>query len=75
MYDFVRANKDHPQIVNSRVRSEELKQSDLLFVKLGIEEADIEPSIRRLNMTKDDDYKKIVQVWQTNSEKFLREKA
>ena len=75
MYDFVRANKDHPQIVNSRVRSEELKQSDLLFVKLGIEEADVEPSIRRLNMTKDDDYKKIVQVWQTNSEKFLREKA
>ena len=75
MFDFVRANKDHPQIVNSRVRSEELKQSDLLFVKLGIEEADVEPSIRRLNMTKDDDYKKIVQVWQTNSEKFLREKA
>ena len=63
MFDFVRANKDHPQIINSRVRSEELKQSDLLFVKLGIEEADVEPSIRRLNMTKDEDYKRIVQVW------------
>lgn len=48
MYDFVKMQRDHPALINARVRSEELKQSDILFNKTGIEEADVEPSINRL---------------------------
>ena len=56
MYDFVKSHKDNPNLINSRVRQEELKQNDLLFIKLGIEESDVEPSIQRLGMDQDEEY-------------------
>ena len=45
MYDFVKQQKDNPSLINSRVRAEEIRQSDLLFIKTGIEECDVEPNI------------------------------
>jgi len=71
MYDFVKMQKDNPSLINSRVRTEEIKQSDVLFLKTGIEEADVEPSIERLNLKDDDDYKKIVDEWKEKSQAFL----
>jgi len=59
MYDFVRMQRDNPSLINSKVRVEELKQSDLLFIKTGIEEADVEPSIDRLNLKEDEEYLRI----------------
>ena len=43
MYDFVKNQKENPALINARVRAEELKQSDYLFIKVGIEEVDVEP--------------------------------
>ena len=60
MYDFVKLQKDNPQMINARVRAEELKQSDYLFIKTGIEEVDVEPSIVRLGLGEDEEYKTIV---------------
>merc|ERR1719362_2481631 len=75
MYDFVKSHKDNPSVINSRVRAEELRQSDLLFIKLGIEESDVEPSIEKLNLTEDDEYKQIMTESKEKSDSFLKEKA
>merc|ERR1712232_183767 len=37
--------------------------------------ADVEPSIERLNLKEDDDYKKIVDEWKEKSQAFLQAKA
>lgn len=75
MYDFVKMQRDHPALINARVRSEELKQSDLLFNKTGIEEADVEPSINRLNLAEDQEYKDILEEWKKKSDQFLADRA
>ena len=75
MYDFVKMQRDHPALINARVRSEELKQSDILFNKTGIEEADVEPSINRLELGEDPEYKKIVDEWKAKSDEFLKARA
>ena len=75
MYDFVKMQKDNPSLINSRVRTEEIKQSDILFLKTGIEEADVEPSIERLGLKEDDDYNKIINEWKEKSQAFLQAKA
>ena len=75
MYDFVKMQRDHPALINARVRSEELKQSDILFNKTGIEEADVEPSINRLELGEDPEYKKIVDEWKEKSDEFLKARA
>ena len=75
MYDFVKLQKDNPQMINARVRAEELKQSDYLFIKTGIEEVDVEPSIVRLGLGEDSEYKTIVNEFQAKSDQFLKQKA
>ena len=75
MYDFVKMQRDHPALINARVRSEELKQSDILFNKTGIEEADVEPSINRLELGEDPEYKKIVDEWKAKSDEFLKARS
>merc|ERR1719201_2393614 len=75
MYDFVKSHKDNPSVINSRVRAEELRQSDLLFIKLGIEESDVELSIEKLNLTEDDEYKQLMTESKEKSDAFLKDKA
>ena len=75
MYDFVKMQRDHPALINARVRSEELKQSDYLFNKTGIEEADVEPSINRLELASDEEYKEILEEWKKKSDQFLADRA
>ena len=75
MYDFVKMQRDHPALINARVRSEELKQADILFNKTGIEEMDVEPSITRLGLAEDQEYKEILEEWKKKSDEFLAERA
>jgi hypothetical protein len=75
MYDFVRLQKDNPSLINAKVRVEELKQADLLFIKTGIEEADVEPSVDRLKLREDEEYKKVCKEWAEKSQAFLTLKA
>lgn len=75
MYDFVKQQRDHPSLINTRVRSEEMKQSDRLFNETGIEEADVEPSIARLNLSEDAEYKEVVEEWKQKSTEFLKARA
>lgn len=63
MYDFVKTQKENPGLINARVRAEELKQSDYLFIKTGIEEVDVEPSCIRLKMSEDEEYTTLVNEW------------
>lgn len=74
MYDFVRGNKVPPQMINAVIQVEKLKADDRFFNKTGIEEEDVEPSIKRLNMEEDEDYKKIVEDYKQQCETFLQEK-
>lgn len=75
MYDFVRLQKDNPSLINAKVRVEELKQADLLFIKTGIEEADVEPSVERLKLREDEEYKNVCKEWAEKSQAFLTLKA
>jgi len=75
MYDFVRLQKDNPTLINAKVRVEELKQADLLFIKTGIEEADVEPSIERLKLREDAEYVAVCTDWAKKSQAFLTLKA
>ena len=56
MYEMAKEQKGDPSlIVTSKVKAEELKKSDRLFEKTGIEEMDIEPNIERLGLRTDTD--------------------
>jgi len=57
------------------VRAEELKQSDQLFIAIGIEEQDVEPNITRLQLGDDPEYKGILDEWSVKSQNFLQAKA
>ena len=63
MYQMVRHQKLQPQMINALIKAEKLKADDLFFNESGIEEEDIEPSIKRLGLTNDKDYKRLVAEW------------
>jgi hypothetical protein len=63
MYQMVRHQKLQPQMINALIKAEKLKADDLFFNESGIEEEDIEPSIKRLGLATDKDYKRIVAEW------------
>ena len=74
MYEFVRTQRVAPQMINAVIKVEKLKADDHFFNETGIEEEDVEPSIKRLNMEDDEDYKKIIQEFSEMSEAFLTSK-
>lgn len=74
MYMIVRQQKLQPQMINALIKVEKLKADDLFFNESGIEEEDVEPSIKRLKLEEDADYKKIVENWSKQSKDFLEEK-
>jgi len=71
MYNLVRSQRMHPGLINSVIKTEELKAGDDFYNETGFEEADVEPSIRRLGLVEDEEIKKIVTDFETQSTEFL----
>jgi len=74
MYEFVRSQRVAPQMINAVIKVEKLKADDHFFNETGIEEEDVEPSIKRLNLEEDDDFKAIIDEFKQQSDEFLASK-
>lgn len=74
MYEFVRTQKVAPQMINAVIKVEKLKADDHFYNETGIEEEDVEPSVKRLNMEEDEDFKTIIEEFKQKSDEFLASK-
>ena len=59
MYELVKTQRVAPQMVNAVIQVEKLKADDHFFNETGIEEEDVEPSIKRLGLEEDEELKAI----------------
>jgi len=75
MYEIVRSQRLAPHMINSIIKVEKLRADDSFFNETGIEEEDVEPSIAKLGMEEDDEYKAIVEEFAIKSKEFLESKA
>ena len=50
-------------MINSIIKVEKIRSDDVFFNDTGIEEEDVEPSIQRLKMEDDEEYKAIVEEY------------
>jgi len=71
MYNLVRSQRMDPGLINSVIKTEELKAGDDFYNETGFEEADVEPSIKRLDLVEDEEIKAIVKDFETQSTEFL----
>jgi len=74
MYDFVRTQRVAPQMINAVIKVEKLKADDHFFNETGIEEEDVEPSIKRLELEEDPEFKAIIEEFKKKSDDFLASK-
>merc|ERR1711988_1636222 len=74
MYEFVRSQRVAPQMINAVIKVEKLKADDHFFNETGIEEEDVEPSIKRLDLENDEEFKTIVEEFKKKSDDFLASK-
>jgi hypothetical protein len=74
MYEFVRSQRVAPQMINAVIKVEKLKADDVFFNDTGIEEEDVEPSIKKLDLENDDEFKAIIEEFKTKSDEFLASK-
>ena len=74
MYEFVRTQRVAPQMINAVIKVEKLKADDHFFNETGIEEEDVEPSIKRLDMEEDEEFKALIEEFKVKSEEFLKSK-
>jgi len=74
MYEFVRTQRVAPQMINAVIKVEKLKADDLFFNETGIEEEDVEPSVKRLNLEEDEEFKAIIEEFKKKSDEFLASK-
>jgi hypothetical protein len=74
MYEMVRTQRIPPQMINAIIKVEKLKADDEFFNTFGLEEEDVEPSIKRLNLEEDPDMKAILAEWEAKSKDFLDSK-
>ena len=74
MYEFVRTQRVAPQMINAVIKVEKLKADDHFFNETGIEEEDVEPSIKRLDMEEDEEFKAIIEEYKKKSDEFLASK-
>ena len=74
MYQIVRSQKVAPEMINAIIKVEKMRADDIFFNETGIEEEDVEPSIARLKMEEDEEYKKIVDEFAAKSKEFLASK-
>jgi len=61
-------------MINAVIKVEKLKADDHFYNETGIEEEDVEPSIKRLEMEEDEDFKTIIAEFKTKSDEFLASK-
>jgi hypothetical protein len=61
MYEIVRTQRLAPHMINAIIKVEKLRADDMFFNETAIDEEDVEPSIERLNMENDPEYKEIVE--------------
>ena len=61
-------------MINAIIKVEKLKADDEFFNTYSIEEEDVEPSIKRLNLEEDPEMKEIVSEWEKKSQDFLESK-
>ena len=61
-------------MINAVIKVEKLKADDHFFNETGIEEEDVEPSIKRLNMEDDEEFKNIIAEYKQKSDEFLASK-
>lgn len=71
MYEFVRSQRVAPQMINAVIKVEKLKADDHFYNETGIEEEDVEPSIKRLNLESADDFKAVIEEFKQKSDEFL----
>jgi len=71
MYEFVRSQRVAPQMINAVIKVEKLKADDHFFNETGIEEEDVEPSIKRLDLENADDFKAVIEEFKQKSDEFL----
>jgi len=74
MYEFVRSQRVAPQMINAVIKVEKLKADDHFFNETGIEEEDVEPSIKRLGLEEDEEFKAIIEEFKKQSDEFLASK-
>ena len=74
MYEFVRSQRVAPQMINAVIKVEKLKADDHFFNETGIEEEDVEPSIKRLELEEDQEFKDIIEEYKKKSDEFLASK-
>lgn len=61
MYFIVKQQKMQPAMINALIKVEKLRADDQFFNDTGIEEEDVEPSIKRLDLEKEPEYIAIVE--------------
>ena len=59
MHAELRAKRMHPDKVPLYVKVSHLKATDALFNEAGVEAEDLYPSVKRLNLKEDDEFKAI----------------
>lgn len=74
MYDYVREQRIQHSMINAVIKVEKLKADDRFFNETGIEEEDVEPSIKALKLEDDEEYKQIIEEFKKKSEEFLKNK-
>ena len=61
-------------MINAIIKVEKLRADDVFFNETGIEEEDVEPSVKRLEMENDEEYLAIVADYTKQSKDFLDSK-
>ena len=74
MYELVRSQRVAPQMVNAVIQVEKLKADDHFFNETGIEEEDVEPNLKRMNLEEEDDFKAVFDEFKKKSDEFLASK-
>ena len=71
MYEIVRSQKLAPPMINAIIKVEKLKADDIFFNQTGLEEEDVEPSMKELGLEEDEEIKAIVDDFAKKSAEFL----
>ena len=74
MYEIVRSQRVAPDMINAIIKVEKLRADDIFFNETGIEEEDVEPSIRRLGLENSEEYMSVVNSFVEKSKAFLDSK-
>lgn len=74
MYAIVRKQHMPADMINSVIMFEKEKADDQFFVETGVEEDDVEHTVKALKLDQDAEYKKIVSEYEEKSKTFLAQR-